>query len=183
MSGEESAVVVVARLMELAARTAPKGKGVDTLITRVLTGDDLGTLAREMRRFGETRGLSFFLRDAANIEESDACLLIGAKGRIHPGLNCGGCGHATCEEMLAAPATSPDRGSPFSGPNCVIRMADLGIALGSAVKTASMHNADNRIMYSGGVGALSLGWMGDANVAYAIPLKASGKNIFFDRKP
>lgn len=183
MSGEESAVVLVARLMELAARTAPKGKGVDVIVTRVIAGDDLETLAGEMRRFGEVHGLSFFLRDAGNIEESDACLLIGAKGRVHLGLNCGGCGHATCEEMVTAPVTTPGRGSPFVGPNCVIRMADLGIALGSAVKTAGIHNVDNRIMYSGGVGALSLGWMEDATVAYAVPLKASGKNIFFDRKP
>jgi uncharacterized ferredoxin-like protein len=182
MSGEESAVVVVARLMELAARTAPKGKGTDALITRILTGDELKILAGEMRTSGERQGLSFFLRDAANIEESDACLLIGVRGQVHPGLNCGGCGHATCEEMLAARTTSPRGGSPFSGPNCVIRMADIGIALGSAVKTASIHNVDNRIMYSGGVGALNLGWMEDSTVAYAIPLKASGTNIFFDRK-
>jgi len=181
MGGEESAVVVVARLMELAARTAPKGKGTDVLVTRILTGDELGTLAGAMREFGEQKGYSFFLRDAANIEESDACLLIGVKGQVHPGLNCGGCGHATCDEMLAARGTSPGEGSPFSGPNCVIRMADIGIALGSAVKTASIHNVDNRIMYSGGVGALNLGWLEDSTVAYAVPLKASGKNIFFDR--
>ncbi len=183
MSGEESAVVIVARLMELAARTAPKGKGTDVLVTRVLAGGELTVLAGAMRTFGERHGLSFFLRDAANVEESDACLLIGVDGKAHPGLNCGGCGHATCEEMLAAHRTSFGQGSPFSGPNCVIRMADIGIALGSAVKTASIHNVDNRIMYSGGVGALNLGWMEDATVAYAVPLKASGKNIFFDRKP
>ncbi|MDG6256157.1 MAG: DUF2148 domain-containing protein [Methanomicrobiaceae archaeon] len=181
MGGEESAVVVVARLMELAARTAPKGKGTDVLVTQVISGDELGTLARAMRAFGEERGFSFFLRDAGNIEDSDACLLIGAKGRVHTGLNCGGCGYATCEEMIAAPVTPAQGGIPFSGPNCVIRMADIGIALGSAVKTASIHNVDNRIMYSGGVGALMLGWLEGCTVAYAVPLKASGKNIFFDR--
>jgi uncharacterized ferredoxin-like protein len=36
-------------------------------------------------------------------------------------------------------------------------------------------------LYSGGVGALSLGLLPDCTVCYAIPLKASGKNIFFDR--
>jgi uncharacterized ferredoxin-like protein len=72
--------------------------------------------------------------------------------------------------------------TPFSGPNCAIRMADLGIALGSAVKTAQFHNVDNRIMYSGGVAAIDLGLMGkDCTVAYAFPLSATGKNIFFDR--
>jgi uncharacterized ferredoxin-like protein len=61
-------------------------------------------------------------------------------------------------------------------------MTDLGIALGSAVKTASIHNVDNRVMYSAGVTALSLGLLEECTVAYGIPLKASGKNIFFDRK-
>jgi uncharacterized ferredoxin-like protein len=70
----------------------------------------------------------------------------------------------------------------FAGPNCAVRMADLGIAIGSAVKTASIHNVDNRVMYSAGVTALALGLLGDCTVAYGIPLSASGKNIFFDRK-
>ena len=61
-------------------------------------------------------------------------------------------------------------------------MADLGIAIGSAVKTAQIHNVDNRIMYSGGAAALDLGLFGkECTVAYAIPLSATGKNIFFDR--
>jgi uncharacterized ferredoxin-like protein len=70
---------------------------------------------------------------------------------------------------------------PFRGPNCIIKMADLGIALGSAAKTASMHNVDNRIMFTAGVAALSLGWMEGCLVAYGLPLKASGKSIYFDR--
>jgi uncharacterized ferredoxin-like protein len=61
-------------------------------------------------------------------------------------------------------------------------MADLGIAIGSAVKTAQVHNADNRVMYSVGVAARSLGILPEeCSVAYAIPLSATGKNIFFDR--
>jgi uncharacterized ferredoxin-like protein len=55
--------------------------------------------------------------------------------------------------------------------------------LGSAVKTAQIHNVDNRIMYSGGVAAMDLELMGkDCTVAFAIPLSATGKNIFFDRE-
>ncbi|WP_245619006.1 ferredoxin domain-containing protein [Methanogenium cariaci] len=57
-----------------------------------------------------------------------------------------------------------------------------GIAVGSAVKTASIHNLDNRVMYSAGVAALSLDWLPECSVAYAIPVRAAGKNIFFDRK-
>ena len=62
-------------------------------------------------------------------------------------------------------------------------MADLGIAVGSAAKTAQIHNVDNRIMYTAGSVALDLGFLGkECTVAYAIPLSASGKNIFFDRE-
>jgi len=58
---------------------------------------------------------------------------------------------------------------------------DLGIAVGSAVKTASMLNVDNRVMYSVGVAALRLG-MVKGNLALGIPLSATGKSIYFDRK-
>jgi uncharacterized ferredoxin-like protein len=74
------------------------------------------------------------------------------------------------------------RTTDLSGSNCAIRRADLGISLGSAVKIAQLHNIDYRIMYSGGVAARDLGLLGkDCTVAYAIPLSATGKNIFFDR--
>ena len=61
-------------------------------------------------------------------------------------------------------------------------MPDLGIALGSAAKIASNMNVDNRIMYSIGVAARRLG-IGGSNIVHGIPLSASGKNVFFDRKP
>jgi len=182
MTPEYDGVQTVASLMALAARTAPKGKGVDTIRVEVLRGTDLGRLADAMRTYGGAHNLGFFLRDAKGVEQSDACVLIGCRGRETAGINCGGCGWPTCAGMTEAVESAPDDGrAPFKGPNCVIRMADLGIAVGSAAKTASIHNVDNRILYSGGVGALSLGMMDDCSVVYAIPLKASGKNIFFDR--
>jgi uncharacterized ferredoxin-like protein len=181
MNEEESALRTVASLMALSARTAPKARGSDALVIRVVDGTDLTLLAEEMRRYGTDNDIAFFVRDAGNVAESDACVLIGAEGASTVGLDCGGCGHATCREMKEAQLNAEDTELPFHGPNCVIRMADLGIAVGSAVKTAAMHNADNRIMYSGGVGALRLGWLEGCNIAYAIPLKASGKNIYFDR--
>jgi uncharacterized ferredoxin-like protein len=68
----------------------------------------------------------------------------------------------------------------YSGPNCVFKVSDLGIAVGSAVKTASIHNVDNRVMFTAGVAALQLGMLKGCSVAYGIPLKAAGKNIYFD---
>jgi uncharacterized ferredoxin-like protein len=173
-------VETVANLMALSARTAPKAKGQDALVTRVLTGEELAALARGMDTLGTDRGIRFFLRDAGNVGESDACLLLGTRREPTAGLNCGACGYPTCADMLRE---DPGRNRTlFSGPNCAVRMADLGIALGSAVKTASLHNVDNRVMYSAGVTALALGLLRGCTVAFGIPLSAAGKNIFFDRQ-
>jgi len=177
---DRPAVELVAGLMALSARTAPKGKGQDALVTRVLAGEELAALARGMDALGTDRGLRFFLRDAGNVRESDTCLLIGSRREPTAGLDCGACGFPSCAEMLKAEPA--EKRTLFAGPNCAVRMADLGIAIGSAVKTASIHNVDNRVMYSAGVTALALGLLGNCTVAYGIPLKASGKNIFFDRK-
>jgi uncharacterized ferredoxin-like protein len=182
MAREKKAVKMVAELMALSARTAPKGRGQDSIVARIVADEDLERLAAEMRRLGDFMGFKALLRDAGNMAESDACLLIGCKGADVTGLNCGGCGFASCSEMLEA-QNEPKSESKrlYSGPNCAIKMADLGIALGSAAKTASIHNVDNRIMFTAGVGALSLGLLEGCNVAYGIPLKASGKSIYFDR--
>jgi len=183
MAVDATAVMTVARLMELAARTAPKAKGVDTILTRILTGKDIVVLADHLADAGKKRTIGFFIRDAKNIAACDACVIIGAKGRSVAGVNCGACGYATCEELTKECRKRKKRTTDFSGPNCSMRMTDLGIALGSAVKTAQVHNVDNRIMYSAGTAALDLGLLGkDCSVAYAIPLSATGKNIFFDRE-
>jgi uncharacterized ferredoxin-like protein len=181
MDSDNAAVGMVASLMALAARTAPKAKGIDIIGTRIASGEGLGRLSGAMREYGKTHSMGFFIRDSGNVAASDACLIIAARGQVVTGLNCRGCGYPTCDAMAAAFRERADEFPPFRGPNCVLRMADLGIAVGSAVKTAALHNVDNRVMYSAGVGALVLGWFPDYTVAYGIPLKASGKNIFFDR--
>jgi Uncharacterized protein containing a ferredoxin domain len=56
----------------------------------------------------------------------------------------------------------------------------MGIAIGSAVKTASLLNVDNRVMYWVGVVARQMGLI-DADVVMGIPLSATGKSIYFDR--
>jgi uncharacterized ferredoxin-like protein len=176
----QNAVEIVAELMALSARTAPKGKGQDSILVKIVSGKELNALAEQLKALGTLRNIGFYLRDAANLANSDACVLIGSRASDTVGLNCAGCGFPTCLEMLSAQKTLPDK--PFSGPNCIIKITDLGIAVGSAAKTASMHNVDNRVMFSAGVAAMSLGWMPDCRVCYGLPLKASGKSIYFDRQ-
>ncbi|MDD1716632.1 MAG: DUF2148 domain-containing protein [Methanoregulaceae archaeon] len=180
MDNNRDIVMQVAGFMALSARTAPKAKGEDFIVTRVLSGDEITTLARAMRSYGEEHGIGFFIRDAGNMAASAGCLLIGVRGQEAAGVNCQGCGYANCDAMVES-LKGRSEGTPYTGPNCVLRVTDLGIAAGSAVKTASLHNVDNRIMYSAGAAARLLGWLGGSTIALGIPLSVSGKNIFFDR--
>lgn len=181
MDEKDDAIFLAVSLMAISARTAPKGKGKDSLMTLIVKKEDLPLLYREMDQFGQDHAQPFFIRDAKNIAASDACLIIGIRGQEALGINCQGCGYQSCADLEDACRSTVDEESPFSGPNCVIKMADLGIAVGSAVKTASLLNLDNRVMYTAGVAARSLGWVEGCSVAYGIPVSVTGKNIFFDR--
>jgi uncharacterized ferredoxin-like protein len=182
MSVESDAVKSVAGLMALSARTAPKAMGLDSIKLEVLTGKDQDKLANQMIKTGKELKIDFFRINGEQVKVSDVTLLIGVEGRTPLGANCGGCGHATCAEMVKAVKAVKNKKALYPGPNCVLKISDLGIAVGSAVKTAGIHNVDNRIMFSAGVVALQLGILKGCSVAYGIPLKASGKNLFWDMK-
>lgn len=164
----------VAELMALAARTAPKSAGQDYIVVEIV--EDPATLQRladDMVRYGQETGKKNFDRDGENVRRSAAVVLIGLKEAKTLGLNCGACGFAKCLQ----PNTFEGE---FRGPNCALRLLDMGIALGSAVKIASLLNVDNRIMYRIGVCARRLGLI-DADFVMGIPLSATGKSIYFDR--
>ncbi|WAC04846.1 MAG: DUF2148 domain-containing protein [Methanoregula sp.] len=181
MTAEADAVKTVAGLMVLAARTAPKAVGQDSVVCRVVTGKEQEKLAARIEAMGKALGMGFFFVNAGQVRKSDATLLIGVEGTKALGLNCGGCGFSTCVNMIkAGEGAAKRKKSVYSGPNCVFKVSDLGIAVGSAVKTASIHNVDNRIMFTAGVAALELGMLKGCSVAYGIPLKAAGKNPYFD---
>ncbi len=181
MTAEVDAVKIVAGLMALAARTAPKAVGQDSIVCRVVAAKEQEKLAARIDTMGKALGLDFFFVNAEQVRTSDATLLVGVEGKRALGLNCGGCGFLTCAEMIkAGKAAEKKRKSVYGGPNCVFKISDLGIAVGSAVKTASIHNVDNRVMFTAGVAALELGLLKGCSVAYGIPLKAAGKNPFFD---
>jgi uncharacterized ferredoxin-like protein len=166
----------IAGMMAIAARTAPKAKGEDFIEIKILSGSDLSKLADVMFAYGQEFGRPNFDRDSKNVRESDAVLLLSLKKPVSLGLNCGACGFSTCPEMDNA----VKRGPEFTGPLCSWRLVDLGIALGSAVKTASLFNADNRIMYRIGVAALRADMI-EGEAAIGVPISATGKSIYFDR--
>ncbi len=172
----QEAVKTVADLMVLSAITAPKTRGQDILEIKVLYGEEKDRVAEEMLKIAEERNISGYTRDGNNVKNSDALLLVGLKDHKSCGFDCKACGFETCEEFENI-KTQGD----FKGPNCAFRLLDLGIALGSAVKTSSLHNVDNRIMYRVGVALMRLDIM-ESNIVMGVPLSVTGKNIYFDRK-
>ena len=92
----------VARMMELAARTAPKTRGDDFIMVKILRGEILKRLADSMVDFGQQKGKGNFDRDGANVAASQALVLIGLKDAATAGLNCGACGYSTCREKAVA---------------------------------------------------------------------------------
>jgi uncharacterized ferredoxin-like protein len=165
--------------MLIAARTAPKSGGIDDILTLIVHGKEKDVIASKMEEMAEERKIEGFRRDAKNVRDSEAVILIGVRGNKSFGLNCGACGYKNCEEFDKA---QKKFGEDFVGPTCLFKALDLGIALGSAVKTASMLNVDNRIMYRVGTAALKLNLLPEATVIIGIPVSAKGKNIYFDRR-
>ena len=163
------AALQIGKQMMIAARTAPKAKGVDIIEIALITDEDIHRLSEEMRAVCEENGFKFFLRDADNIKEAECVLLIGTHELPH-GLNCGHCGYTTCSDR---PASVP----------CALNSVDVGIAIGSACATAADHRIDTRVMFSAGLAAQRLDILKGCKQVFAIPVSASSKNPFVDRKP
>ena len=179
LNPESDIIDIHAKTILVAARTAPKAKGEDNIVTGLVEKDEIELLATTMETIADKKGdgFTFFKRDAQNIRNADAVILIGVKAPGAAGLNCSACGFATCGEMLQQERIESD----YRGPNCVFKSIDLGIALGSAVAKAKDLCIDNRIMYSVGTAA-RISKLIDADVVCGIPLNVSGKNPFFDRR-
>lgn len=181
---ENKAIIEVANLIAASARTAPKARGVDNVLTAVVTGKEKDESADAMEGEMEQKGnpISAFKRDAETVRKSPAVLLVGVKGSMpkkpENALDCGAGGHQTCAEFIRV---NKKRGEDFTGRICVFEAIDLRIARGSGVKTASAMNLDNRLIYTLGVAAKDLELL-DADVVIGIPLSVTGRNIYCDRE-
>ena len=162
-------LLLVANAMMTAARTAPKGKGIDIIEVALASGETIGLLSKAMLEYGEKTGLKFITRDAVNIPQAEAIVLIGTRQQSQ-GLNCGYCGFESCEAKNQFPAVP-----------CSLNSVDLGIAIGSACAMAADHRVDSRVMFSVGRVALELDLLPGCNNIYGIPISGSSKNPFFDR--
>ena len=158
-------VVEAAHRMMTAARTAPKAKGVDIIeIALVEEREDLEKLAEAMRRRSEETGFKFPLRDADNILQGEAVILIGTR-RHTQGLNCGYCGYSACVQN---PAQNP----------CALNSIDVGIAIGSACSVAADLRIDTRVLFSAGWASEMLPWLPGCSQTIAIALSAFATPAF-----
>src|SRR5512143_1266865 len=182
----------VAQLCAVAAMTAPKSGGqlflkgskpfIDTVV--VEDAETLHRLAEWLRERGRKVDNPLWYRDAEVAESLDLVLFIGLAKWYPPLYDCGACGYATCAEFLRAAPNYRAEGSEdweFSGPICQLRAVDLGIAVGSAAKVASLNNIDTRCQTRLAAAARHLGVI-EADLAVALSMSISHKNIFFDKK-
>jgi uncharacterized ferredoxin-like protein len=182
----------VANLCAVAAMTAPKSggqlflKGATPFIETVIVEDKptLKRLADWLRERGEKHKEPIWFRDADTAEKLDLVLFIGLAEWYPPQYDCGACGYGTCAEFLQARPSYKAEASAdweFDGPICQIRCIDLGIAVGSAAKTASLNNIDTRCQTRIAAAARHLKII-KSDVAVALSMSVSHKNIFFDKK-
>ena len=182
----------VAKLCAVAAMTAPKSggqlflRGAKPFIETVIIEDKvtLKRLADWLREQGQKHKEAIWHRDADTAEKLDLVLLIGLAEWYPPQYDCGACGYGTCAEFLQArPGHKTDSSFnwQFDGPICQLRCTDLGIAVGSAAKTASLNNIDTRCQTRIAAAARHLQII-KADMAVALSMSVSHKNIFFDKK-
>lgn len=163
----------VARKMMSAARTAPKGRGIDNLEIAIAEGETIRDLSLRMKEICRQTGQLFFERDAENILQAPVIVLIGTKISPINLTKCGMCGFTNCG------AKNKETDHP-----CAFNTVDLGIAIGSAAGVAADNRVDCRVMFSVGQAAFELKLFNEnVKIIYGIPLSATGKNPFFDRKP
>ena len=168
---ETRALDTVAEMMCLAARTAPKARGIDNLHVAIVRGEAKDRVTARMREVAAEHDVGFFARDAGNCDAAPLVVLIGTTISRLGVPYCGFCGFEDCSACAAA------------GGRCAYNSGDLGIALGSAAAVAAAHHADNRMMFSFGKSAIDVGILPlEVRIAVGIPLTGTGKSPFFDRQ-
>jgi uncharacterized ferredoxin-like protein len=181
----------VASLCAAAAMTAPKSggqlflRGSQPFIETVWLSDKEGQqrLAGWLRARGRERQEPIWFRDASLCERVGGILFIGLTDWYPPVYDCGACGYATCAEFLDATTAQRKAAGQtfeFAGPTCNLRDIDLGIAVGSAAKTASLNNVDCRCQTRVAVAARHTGLI-KADLAVALSLSITHKSEGFDR--
>ncbi len=164
-------VDIVSKILLVNAKTAPKSIGRDDIVIDIVDNiEDRKPILEKAKEIAKRSGFGFYERDAVNCEKISHIILIGYKLFYHR-FNCGFCGFPTCDVCEK------------KGGVCAISVTDSGIAIGSLVKLSSIFGVDNRVMLSIGQAAKESDFFKEkVGGAFGIPLSATTKNPFFDRK-
>ena len=157
----------------MAAVTAPKACGRDSVTCGVLVGEEIRQLTGKMVRMEQEipNCRPIFIRDAELVAQCPAVVLLGSKRQSRGLTPCGLCGHKNCGDCRSV------------GGHCAFDDMDLGIAIGSACAMAADLRVDNRVLYTAGMAARRMKLLGeDVTTIMALPLSATNQNIFFIRQ-
>lgn len=153
---------IISHLIKISAEGSPKASG-DYLEIVVLDEAEKEMLVEEMFQLSDEKDEESYSEVGESIESSDEVLLIGLNDHPPLELDCRACGYEDCKDFSEADEES----DIFSGPNCVFRIIDLGIALGNALNTIKSHGLEDSISIRGGLAAKHLGLI-DSNICLAI---------------
>ena len=89
---------IIGQKMMVAARTAPKGKGIDNIEIALVEKDSIKVISDKLKELGEEYDMAGFKRDAENILLADVMLLLGTRKKSLGLKKCGMCGFENCGE-------------------------------------------------------------------------------------
>ncbi len=162
---------LISNILAISAQTAPKAEGLSFLDIQTLDEAGKEILVEELFQMAEEDEEYSLIGEV--ILDSDSVLLVGLNEHPPMGLDCKACGFQDCKELSKEKTVDI-----FEGPNCIYRVLDLGIALGSALKTADNFNIRGDIMIRAGLAAKHVG-LSTSRVVMAVPLYKEGSNAFF----
>jgi uncharacterized ferredoxin-like protein len=176
----------VAKACVIAAAKAPTLTGGLDLKTEIITDEDLVPMIEVMEALG--KGSEVLEQDSRTyrklLDEGDLppVLLIGADLTKAIGWDCGGCGFTTCGEFTNYLKKNKGLGIVASGPSCLWKVMDFGIACDHACACAYMHRVEARIQFSMGSMCTLMGHLEGCSCVLALPLGPLGADIWFDRQ-
>jgi uncharacterized ferredoxin-like protein len=188
-----------ARLMVNAALTAPQGGGVPQVEAEIVYGqEEQEALAREMEKLAYERDKKLlrriFLTESVMARQADAVIFLGNyRASDDPfDVNCGGCGgQPSCaflyerKKLTAHLIDLTDRRTNrfINGPLCIVRVTDLGFAIGSALQMANRLMVDARAFFTMGLAGQRLGYCRNSALVAGVPVATMSKNPFVDVCP
>ena len=161
----EDGMDIVARLMVVSTMKANREDDSPDLEVTILEKVQRGILAEELFQMAEQKEDDDYTRVGEHVLNSGGMILVGLNDRTTRGLDCKACGFSGCEELM-----SVETSDIFEGANCLFRVLDMGMALGSALRTADMHNVKTEIMPLAGLAAKRLG-LSQSRMVLAVSLR------------